>query len=388
MVYKNEGILFAVSMVISILAWSVLVIGTLGIALLYLPVVFLFYLVVQSSLISHLKGNAVRITNEQFPDIYQRLERCCQQLGLTNVPDAYLLHGDGILNAFATRFLGRNFVVLYSDVVDALEDRPEAINFYIGHELGHIIRKHLQWGPVLAPAGMLPLIGAAYARAREYTCDMFGRACCASPEDAEFALAALASGHRRWKVLNIDAFLAQAHATGGFWMSFHELTSDYPWLVKRIGHVRKLNYTPPRRHWLAWLVALFVPRGGGLIVIFVVVAMVVAIAIPQFHNYRAKAHVSLGLDKAEKIGKSLEAYYVEHHDIPTNLQSLGISGLRNDTRDILYDPRNGTLTVVFKISPLNGKTLIYTPRLNKQGKIFWICKSENIAPRYLPARCR
>lgn len=35
----------------------------------------------------------------------------------------------GAFNAFATRFFGRDFLVLYSDVVDALEDNPDALNF-------------------------------------------------------------------------------------------------------------------------------------------------------------------------------------------------------------------------------------------------------------------
>jgi hypothetical protein len=44
----------------------------------------------------------------------------------------FLLNGDGIFNAFATRFLGRNLMVLFSDIVDAMEAQPEALNFYIG----------------------------------------------------------------------------------------------------------------------------------------------------------------------------------------------------------------------------------------------------------------
>ncbi|MGH8746356.1 MAG: M48 family metalloprotease, partial [Burkholderiales bacterium] len=45
---------------------------------------------------------------------------------------------------------GAHYIVLLSDVVDALESERGAIDFYIGHELGHIRRKHLLWGPVLA----------------------------------------------------------------------------------------------------------------------------------------------------------------------------------------------------------------------------------------------
>jgi Zn-dependent protease with chaperone function len=142
------------------------VIGTVGMALVYGLLFFISYCFAQSALVSYLKGTAVQITPAQFPDLYQRIEVCCQRLGLAPVPEAYLLQMGGAFNAFATRFLGNNFIVLYSDVVDALEERPDAINFYIGHEIGHIKRNHLRWSALLAPAALLPLLGAAYARAR------------------------------------------------------------------------------------------------------------------------------------------------------------------------------------------------------------------------------
>jgi Zn-dependent protease with chaperone function len=166
LVYRNEPPLFAIALIISLLAWMLLLVGTLGIALIYAGLAFIFYLFVQSAFISYLRGTATQITAEQFPDLHERIRACSTRLGVDPVPDAYLLHGNGVFNAFATRFLGRNFVVLMSDVVDALEPEPESINFYIGHELGHIRRSHLLWGPLLFPASLLPLLGAAYSRAR------------------------------------------------------------------------------------------------------------------------------------------------------------------------------------------------------------------------------
>jgi hypothetical protein len=165
---------------------------------------------------------------------------CCERLGLEVVPEAYLLQMGGAFNAFATRFLGNNFIVLYSDVVDALEERPDAINFYIGHEIGHIKRNHLRWSALLAPAAFLPLLGAAYARAREYTCDRHGFHACDDLKSAQVGLAALAAGGKRWRQMSVSTYTAQAQQSGGFWMSFHELVGDYPWLVKRMAVVRGL----------------------------------------------------------------------------------------------------------------------------------------------------
>jgi Zn-dependent protease with chaperone function len=124
----------------------------MALALGYALMFFLFYCFAQSALISYIKGNGVRITHEQFPDLKQQISACCRKLGLDEEPQAYLMQMGGMLNAFATRFLGRDFLVLYSDVVDGLHDNPDALNFYIGHEIGHIKRKHLSWSTILMPA--------------------------------------------------------------------------------------------------------------------------------------------------------------------------------------------------------------------------------------------
>ncbi len=314
LVYPNEPPLFAISLVISVVFWLLVLVGTLGFALLYAALFFVFYLFAQSALIAYIKGTAVKITPHQFPDLQERLTACCRRLGIDTVPESYLLNGDGAFNAFATRFLGVNFVVLLSDVVDALESAPGAINFYLGHELAHIHRRHLVWRPVLLPASILPLLGAAYHRAREATCDNYGAACCDDPQDAVVGLSVLAAGGKRWQAMSFPEYAAQAGETSGFWMSFNELVSDYPWLVKRVARVaaRSQGRPPdiPSRNPLAYLFALFVPRtgagagGGGLMSLLVVVAVIgiiAAIAIPSLLRARISANEAAAIGDVRTV---------------------------------------------------------------------------------------
>jgi Zn-dependent protease with chaperone function len=299
-VYKNEKTLFGLMLAVSLVVWAALLVGTVGMALVYVLLFFISYCFAQSALVSYIKGTGVQITPQQFPDLHARIETCCQRLGVEAAPDAYLMQMGGLFNAFATRFLGHNFIVLYSDVVDALEARPDAINFYIGHELAHIKRNHLRWSALLAPASLVPLLGAAYARAREYTCDRYGFHACDDLKSAQIGLAALAAGGKRWRQMSTSGYAAQAQASSGFWMSFHELIGDYPWLVKRMAVVKGLAHgsevRQPGRHGLAYVLALFVPRlgvaGGGLGSLMVVVALVgvlAAVAIPAYSDYVARA---------------------------------------------------------------------------------------------------
>jgi Zn-dependent protease with chaperone function len=294
LIYSKESTLFQLLLALTALYWLIFIWTSKGSILAFVVIFALAHLIGQSALIAHLKGNGIRISTDQFPELYERHLYCCKKLGFDEAPEAYLINGSGVLNAFATRFLGRDFVVLYSNVVQAMADDPEAINFYLGHELGHVKQKHLLWGPLLWPATLLPLVGAAYSRAREYTCDQFGRACCNTPESAVRGLVALAAGEKLWRGVSIAAYLKQAEETQGFWMSYYELISDYPWTVKRVSRVLNPAASSPERHTLSWPCAFFTPRiaaGGsaGILVTVAIIGILAAIAVPQFAQYKAKA---------------------------------------------------------------------------------------------------
>jgi len=401
LVYKNERSLFVVMLVLSLIVWAGLVAGMGGAVFGYAVMFFLFYCFAQSALISYLKGNAVRITPDQFPDLDAQINACCFKLGLERAPDAYLLQMGGSLNAFATRFLGRDFLVLYSDVVDGLHDNPDALNFYIGHEIGHIKRKHLSWGTVLLPASILPLIGAAYSRAREYTCDRHGLAACEQPVNAEFGMAALAAGGKRWRTMNNSAFIEQSRETEGFWMSFHELVGDYPWLVKRMAAVRALaagqEPRQPRRHLLATLLALFVPRlggaaagsMGGLIALVAMAGILAAVAIPAYQEYTQKAVAMSAYAAGQQASAKVEHYLAEHGRIPTLAQAGIPANPGGQVREIEIDPKNAVLRVLTSIDTKEGAgVLVFEPSLDEDGKVSWSCSAEGIAARALPAECQ
>lgn len=266
--YRHETPLFWISAVLAVYLWLVLIVATLGVALPVLLLLGLLALFAHSLLIAWVKGNAVHVTAEQFPDLHALYQQSCARLGIAQAPELYLAQADGMLNALATRFMRRDYVVLMASVVDALAERPEAIKFYMGHELGHVKRKHLSRHWWLWPALAMPLIAPAYSRACEYTCDRHGLACCNNLDDARRALAVLVAGQERWQQLNLQAFAAQSQQTGGFWMAVNELTADYPWLCKRMVVLEDREARFPRRSVFAWLIAALSPRlgyGGAVI---------------------------------------------------------------------------------------------------------------------------
>ena len=264
LVYPRERVLGAVTLVLALLVWLVLIVGTVGVALPLIGIGAIVYLFAHSALIAHVKGNGVELSTEQFPDLYAQFLECCKRLDIATPPEAYILNGNGVLNAFATKFLRDRYVVLTSDIAEAMQGNAEGLRFYIGHELGHLRMKHISKALVRWPVLWLPLVGAAYSRARESTCDRHGLACSGSGDSAILALSVLAAGRARWRSLNVANYVRQTEHSGGFWMSFHELISGYPWLTKRAARITDGGTGGPARNPFAYLVAIFVPFGGRL----------------------------------------------------------------------------------------------------------------------------
>lgn len=401
LVYKNEKPLLRIAVVFSAIIWLALFVGTFGIVLLYLLLGYVFFLFAHSAFISHLKGSGVRISQEQYPDLYERLVRCCEKVGVKQIPEAYLLRTD-FFNALATKFLGRHFVVLFTDVIDALEDQPGAIDFYIGHELGHIHRKHLSWRAFVMPGSLLPVVGPALRRAEEYTCDRYGVACCQSEEDIKAAIAAIAAGDTRWKTINVDAYVNQVQATNGFWMSFNELTGDYPWLTKRMATAVALaqgrEVKHPRRSLWAWTLSMFVPRVGGgaggaasLLVTVAMIGVLAAVAIPAYQQYTEKARYSSAYSQAQDVQERVTSYAYDNEAWPVTMQELGYPELTlaNDVQNYSIDVyEEGLIGVEMGVDGAGeSEYIVLEPSVN-DGEISWVCYGQNVNEQYLPTDCQ
>lgn len=390
LVYPRERTLGTITLVLGLLVWLGLIAGTFGAALIFLLVGFVFYLFFQSMLISYIKGNGVELSEAQFPDLYAQFAACCDRLEIKKRPKAYILNGNGGMNAFATKFLGTQYVVLMSDVVDAMDKHDDGVRFYLGHELGHLRMKHLTGHLLRWPVLWLPLLGAAYSRARESTCDRHGLACSAAPEGAARALAALSAGAERWKQLDVPAYIEQARHSSGFWMSFHELTAGYPWLTKRVARVMDTKATMPGRSGFAYLLAAFIPFAGrlggafGLLILVYIVGVLAAIGIPAYHDYTVKAKLAGIVVETQPALTALGGYFEANRQIPESLDALGVSArLADGATELLLDAGNMVLTA----NTPHGK-VVFVPSLDDEGRVTWSCQNgEGIKPSQLPPSC-
>ena len=390
LIYPRERTLGRITLVLGLLVWLGLIIGTFGGALIGLALGFVLYLFAQSTLIAHIKGNGVELSSTQFPDLYAHFTACCDRLEITKRPQAFILNGNGALNAFATKFLGAQYVVLMSDVVDAMDTHEDGVRFYIGHELGHLRMKHLNGHLLRWPVLWLPLLGAAYSRARESTCDRHGLACSSSPQGSAQALAALSTGAERWKRMDVTAYVGQIHHTAGFWMSFHELISGYPWLTKRAARVSNIEATMPPRNGFAYVLAAFVPFAGrlggafGMLIMVYIVGILAAVALPAYQDYTVRARLTAAMADSQSARQALGNYYESKQETPASLGATGIPPKMNDGTELKLDPRS----MVLSVKTPKGE-LIFTPSADSSGHIVWGCANgEGVKPAQLPAGCR
>jgi len=315
---------------------------------------------------------------------------CCERLRIAPQPQAYVMNGNGGFNAFATKFLRSQYVVLLSDVVDAMKQHPDGVRFYLGHELGHLRMKHLSWHFLRWPVLWLPLVGAAYSRARESTCDRHGAACSSSPDHAARAIAALAAGGERWQQLDLAAYREQARHRSGFWMSFHELTAAYPWLTKRVWRVLDRDAPPPSRNRFAYLLAAFVPYAGrlgggfGLLILVYLIGVLAAVALPAYSDYTARAQLAQVVVQSQSARDALGAFYLRHERVPESLKEAGIPEFLPGGGELSLDTDQMILTVT---TPRGS--LVFTPSESGQGRIEWTCAgSPDMRPGQVPAMCQ
>jgi Zn-dependent protease with chaperone function len=244
---RKEDLYFAIRLTISGIVYLLLLLMLFSLATLpmagvgILTVFFcagliaLLFIIRSGILVGYIKGNAVKITKTQFPDIYAILEKQCEKLNI-GIPSSYILQSGGILNAFATKFLGRNYVVLYSEIVElAYERGQEALEFVIAHELGHVRRNHMTKRLLLFPSAIIPFLGSAYSRACEYTCDNIGKSL--SPNGAMKGLLILAAGKHLYSKVNVAEYVINEQHEAGFWKWFAEKISSHPHLPKRLNNL-------------------------------------------------------------------------------------------------------------------------------------------------------
>jgi Zn-dependent protease with chaperone function len=317
----KEDTYFVFVLIISILFW--LAIAATIVGLFYAVLIGFFLWLGNGLLVALLRAEAVRVDERQLPQLHQAFLQVCRQLGVATPPKLYVLQAGGALNAFATRFSGRDFVVVFSDFLEALGPDSNEMKFVLGHEIGHIKSRHILKQIFLGPGLFAPLIGPAYRRAWETSCDRFGAFAAQDVGASVRAMLTITGGRENGRKLDADAFASQHRDERGFFVSLHELTSTYPTLSRRVTDLIALRTgTPaakPARHPLAYLLGLFIPGGNvgggggaGAMLMVVFIGLMAAMAIPAFQKVRENSQAKFCLNNQRQLAAVLDQHYLEN----------------------------------------------------------------------------
>lgn len=319
----KEKTYFTWVLIISILTWVALAISVIGI---FYAAVFGFFLWLGNGLLTaHLRAEAIRVGPDQLPELDTTFKAVCARLGVQTPPALYVLQSGGLLNAFATRFAGRDFVVVYSEFLEALGPSSDEMGFILGHEIGHIQSRHIRKQIFLAPGLFFPLVGPAYRRAWETSCDRFGAFAAQDVNAAVQAMLILGGGPGHGPQLNPAAFASQHAGERGFFVSLHELTSGYPTLSRRVTDLLALKDGQPvprsHRNPVAYFFALFVPGGSvanggpiaGMMVVVVMMGLLAAMAIPAFQKVRQASQAKVCINNQRQLAAALDQYRLENN---------------------------------------------------------------------------
>lgn len=318
----KEKSYFIPILIVSILVWGFLALSLVG--LLYAVLIGFFLWLGNGLLIAYLRSEAVRVGPDQLPELDAAFKDVCAHLGLRDIPALYVLQSGGLLNAFATRFAGRDFVVVYSDFLEALGPTSSEMRFVLGHEIGHIKSRHILKQIFLAPGLFFPLLGPAYRRAWETSCDRYGAFAAQDIDAATRAMLVISGGRQHGPSLNPVAFANQHTTERGFFVSLHELTSTYPTLTRRVTDLMALrdgrSAPAPSRSPFAYIVALFFPGGSSgasgpltsMLIVIVIMGFLAAMAVPAFQKVREASQARMCVNNQHMLVAALEQYRLEH----------------------------------------------------------------------------
>ena len=166
-------------------------------------------------------GSHLKVTPDNYPNIYEYLQYAAQILDVKKVPELYIEWGYDI-NAM-TVGAENPIIVLNSGLIDLCDD--DEIMFIIGHELGHVKSNHMLYHMMAQvinfiidqiPFGSVAAAPLQYAlyywdRMSEFTADRAGLMACQSKEAAIRAFMKMSGMPiKQYNNMNYHTFLQQA----------------------------------------------------------------------------------------------------------------------------------------------------------------------------------
>lgn len=188
------------------------------------------------------RGNSVRLSDKQFPEVYAVLRDHCRRLRIAQVPELFLT--SGTIPPFSQTFSSwrEKYIVLHQSIFDIDDLKTmDVVAFVLAHELGAIRLNHTAvWNEMLLTyISSIKWLRSPLERMRTYSRDRYGAAL--SPTGFR-GLLINAVGRRLMDHVDIPDYLAQERRYGGFWSSVNVFFEARPQVFTRLRKLHDAGY--------------------------------------------------------------------------------------------------------------------------------------------------
>lgn len=205
--------------------------STMGVGLIALAVAPIADWLLRRRTMARLRGSALQVTERQMPQVYASARAIAARLGLSSVPDLFIVESN-VLNAAAARVGRRRVVLLVDDAIDAclMTGNLAGLNFLIAHELAHHALGHT--GVVRA---YLAMVYRQLSRLDEFSADAVAAEIVDDPSAVASALTTLLTGPQLLAYVNREAlFMQAAEVERDSYSKKSESALTHPLLLRRI----------------------------------------------------------------------------------------------------------------------------------------------------------
>lgn len=191
---------------------------------------------------AYVRGNSVRLSKTQFPEIYEILEAHCRRLGIAEIPELFIT--DAAIKPYSEAYSSwrENYIILHQNIFDTdYRKELDVVSFLLGHELGAIRlgQTAVRTEMLLTYISSVKWLANPLNRVRIFSRDRYG----AHLAPTGFrGLLILAVGRRLLDDVNIDDYLDQMRRYGSIWAGINTFVEPRPILLLRLQELRKAGF--------------------------------------------------------------------------------------------------------------------------------------------------
>ncbi|NOT63912.1 MAG: FHA domain-containing protein [Acidobacteria bacterium] len=194
-------------------------------------------------------GTLVRVSSRQFPELFAIANEAAERLSADYVP--VYVKRQSEMNIYTLGLWQRPLIVVTSSLVDQMP--PDALQFFIGREIGHVQAGHTWLRTLLKPLGTdVPVIGKLmnsvifgdWMNRTEFTADRAGFIACRSLTTAISTMLKFGVGIRLYEKLDIREYLDQINEVRDVRGHLTEIIAEQPYLVQRVRSLAKYSLAP------------------------------------------------------------------------------------------------------------------------------------------------